>query len=81
MSEPRSLIPRFDYAEMMWGDGYVAVLKGVPCPDAHDCLAHRERVLTLTAAQARELAADLERGARYVDERETRSGQYLRRAA
>jgi hypothetical protein len=58
-----------DYAEMMHGDGYVAVLKRVPCPNSHDCLAHRERVLTLTVPAARELAGELLRGARYVEDR------------
>ncbi len=57
----------FDYAEMMWGGDYVAVLKRIPCDEVYDCYAHRERVLTLTPQDASPLAADLERGARYVE--------------
>lgn len=60
---------RWDRVEMMHGEDYVAVLKAIPCPTTHDCLAHRERALTLTPAAARELAAELERGARYVEDR------------
>lgn len=70
----------FDLAEMMHGEDYVAVLKRVPCRKAFDCLAHRERVLTLTPTAARELAAELERGARYVDERKVAFAEENRNA-
>lgn len=70
---------RFNHVvEMMHGDGYVAVLKQVRCRHSHECQAERERVLTLTPAKARELAADLERGARYVEERAARDEKEAR---